>query len=148
MLQPERYLLARHEADHHVVVEVVSTSPPGRTPGLLRVEGRVVELYRTGGTLKPGDTVRFNESVMEPGDEIPCGGTLWKPRESVQGARYIEAFLNGTPPDCGVALWQSEVVPAPRGSPRMDGHFALLALRERLLRDRAGRGPWWRRLFR
>lgn len=147
MLRPERYLLARHEARYHVVVEVLSATLIKRTPGPMRIEGRVVEVYRSDGTLKPGDPVHFVESVHRPGDEIPAGGTIWKSEAEVLSARFIEAFLDGEPPACAVALWQSEVIPELTGVARMRGRYPLVAVRERMLqtlaeRDATGR-RWW-----
>ncbi|MBM4068160.1 MAG: hypothetical protein FJ271_04355 [Planctomycetes bacterium] len=138
--------MARHEATYHVTVEVSSAALLGRTPGLVRVEGRVVELFRTDGRLRVGDPVTFVEAVTRPGDEIPCGGTRWKGCDEVLAAGFIEAFLDGEPPDCAVALWQSEVVPSPTAVPRMQGRFPLVALREqkrRALAERGRWGSWW-----
>jgi hypothetical protein len=137
MLHADRYLMARHEARHHVTVEVLSAKLLDPTPGSVRVEGRVVEVFRTDGTLRVGDSVTFVEAVTHPGDEIPCGGTRWKGHDDVISARFIEAFLEGEPPACAVTLWQSEFVPPPTGNPRMRGWFPLVALRERKRRSLA-----------
>lgn len=141
--------MARHEARYHVLVEVLAAIPPDRTPGEVRVEGRVVELFRSDGLLRAGDKVRFTESVTRPSDSrdtIPIGGTRWKDHDDVLGARFIEAFLNGDPPGCRVALWQSQVVPAPAGAPRMNGRFPDEA-ESKKRQERAMRSWCWRWLF-
>ncbi|MFN0088582.1 MAG: hypothetical protein ACKVX9_24555 [Blastocatellia bacterium] len=148
MLQPEAYLMARHEARFHVLVEVVAARPAERTPGRMPIEARVVEAYRSDGTLRAGDLVRFQENVMRPGDEIPCGGVWWKQHDEVLQARYIEAFLDGDPPNCAVVLSQSQIVASPDGTARMEGWFPLAAIKQRALqalaeREASGR-RWWR----
>ncbi|HVS36442.1 MAG TPA: hypothetical protein VMS17_12825 [Gemmataceae bacterium] len=77
-------------------------------------------MFRTDGRLQFGDRVRFAVSVL--GEAVmPCpGGTLWTCHESLAAARFMEAFLDGTPPDCQVALWQTKIVDAPSDAPRID----------------------------
>lgn len=143
MLQPEYYLLARHEARFHVLLEITSAGPAAPTPGPMPLEGVVLRAYRTDGALRVGDHVRLAEHVMRPGDDLPCGGIRWKPHDEVASARYLEAFLNGDPPDCEVALSQSVVLAEPGAGPRMRGWYPITAARIRARRAAAER-PWWR----
>lgn len=148
MLQPEHYWMARHEARFHVQIEVLSAAPAERTPGPMPVQARVVRVFRGDGSLAAGDSVHFVEQVTRPGDEIPCGGMIWKAHDAVLSARYLEAFLNGDPPNCVIPLCQSEVIAAPTVRPIMPGYFPFVAVRVRALREVArahaeGR-RWWR----
>ena len=148
MLQADFYLMARHEARFHVRVEVLSVKPVEHTPGPMPLEARVVEVYRTDGTLKVGDRVTFAEYVTRAGDEIPDGGIRWKGHDEVMSARYLEAFLNGEPPACEVALSQSVVLSASTGGAQLQGWFPVVAVRQRALRacaePPASRRRWWR----
>lgn len=148
MLQADFYLMARHEARFHVQVEVITVSPVERTPGPVRLDARVIQVFRGDRTLKAGDRVTFEEHVMRPGDSIPCGGILWKEGGALQQARYLEVFLNGDPPECAVPLCQSEVIAAPSNKARMRGWYPLVATRQRafrlLARRQAASRPWWR----
>jgi len=148
MLQPEHYWMARHEARFHVQVEVLSAVPVERTPGPMPIGAHVVQVFRSDGTLAVGDPVRFKEQVTRAGDELPCGGMIWKAHDDVLSARYLEVFLDGDPPNCAIPLCQSEVLAAPTARPRMRGYFPLIAVRIRALRiaaraDAEGR-RWWR----
>src|SRR5262249_29663461 len=40
----------------------------------------------------------------------PPGGVTWTDYARLVGARYMEVYLNGKPPDCSVALWQSTII--------------------------------------
>jgi hypothetical protein len=114
----------------------------------MSLETRVLKVYRSDGTLKVGDCVNFAEYVMREGDEIPCGGTRWKRHDEVWNARYLEAFLNGEPPSCEVALCQSVMLSAPTDCPQMDGWYPDVAIRQRALRasweeGKAAGRRWW-----
>jgi hypothetical protein len=115
----ETYLSARRSARYHVQVELEGA--PAGLPDLgdVTVEGRVVRVFRTDGRLQVGDRVRFAVSVCRAGAKVPAGGAWWKPAEELAAARFLEAFLDGTPPDCAVALWQSQIVGAPSDVPQM-----------------------------
>jgi hypothetical protein len=126
-LRPERYLEARHTARFHVQVEILAVAGPDQTPGDAAVTARVVRVFR--GDLAVGDEIRYAEAVIRPADweenfeQIPIGGTVWKEYDAVHRAKYAEAFLNGTPPDLELALWQSWLIDAPTDAPRMTGYY-------------------------
>lgn len=132
MLQPIFYLLARHRAQFHVQAEICSVAMPDRTPGFATVEARVERVFRGGPGLQPGDAVRFAAAVTRPDDRLPIGGIIWQSWDAVASARWAEAFLNGVPPDCEIALSQWTLLAAPTARPTLRGRFWHLALRQRL----------------
>ena len=108
MLPPPAYIEARLLAKFHVQVEI-EPSVVDATPAYLPVRGRVRRVFR-GGSLEPGAELRFTVPVCRRGDEIMPGGDLWMYHEQFQGAKYMEVFLDGTPPECKLACSQCSVV--------------------------------------
>ncbi len=119
VLPPQLYAQARVDAAHHVQVSVSRMTPPRETPGVCRVQGRVVTVFRSrGGVLSPGAPVSFGVDCLAPGDDPGVGGTLWQGVESLKNARFIEAYLNGdVPPGLSVARWQYSIITAPTAEP-------------------------------
>jgi hypothetical protein len=128
MLHPWQYEQARHEARFHLQVAVRAVEPNVRTPGDAAVETEVVRVFRGGDAIGVGDTVRFVVSVLSPRnmwDEVPVGGTIWTDYAALTRASHIEVFLNGDPPECEVALWQLEIIPAATTQPTLRGSFLV-----------------------
>jgi hypothetical protein len=97
------------------------------------VDATVVRVFRGGAIIREGATIRFRIAVTVPGDEIPAGGIIWKPYKDVLEGRYLEAFLDGDPPDLAIALSQSEFIAEPTLRPVMRGYFPIPAIRRSLL---------------
>jgi hypothetical protein len=115
LMPPQVYQRARMDAPYHVQVAIERMRAPSATPGICRVTGKIVGIFRdTPGKLRVGMPVRLAVSCVQKGDRIPLGGTLWKQLDALKRARYIEAFLTA---DMGIALWQSRIVTAPSKQP-------------------------------
>jgi hypothetical protein len=115
----ETYLRARRSAPLHVQVDV--TEVPRELPalGVVRISARIARIFRGRHLLRLGDDVSFEISVCERMTDIPTGGTWWIQADALARAQFMEVFLDGTPPGCQVALWQSTIIDAPSARPRM-----------------------------
>ncbi|HRK34478.1 MAG TPA: hypothetical protein PLJ47_07765 [Candidatus Hydrogenedentes bacterium] len=142
MLPLAHYQRARHEARFHVQVKFdpAEVSPPG--PAFVPLNTTIVRVFRGGDALKPGDRIAFKLPITWPGDDLPCGGVIWKPHTAIKHSGYAEAFLNGNPPDCQLALWQIEMLEAPSDVPRMQGYFPIAHARHTFFERIA---KWWGR---
>lgn len=77
MVSPaSRYSQARHDAVFHVQVELTVIPSSADTPCEISVCAQVVQIFRAGKPLNPGDTVNFGVAVNRRGNEFPAGGTL------------------------------------------------------------------------
>jgi len=63
------------------------------------------------GKLKSGRRIAFAVACKKQDDEIPAGGTIWKPLEQLVKAKYLEVALDGDK-----AVWPSTPSP-PTPSP-------------------------------
>jgi hypothetical protein len=117
MLVPWAYEQARDTAQYHVQVELAGVPADVSTPGDVRVHARVLHVFRGRKGLRPGALVMFSISVNREGDAIPCGGAIWTHYEHLLKAKYMEVFLNGEPPECTVALWQSAIIDSASAKP-------------------------------
>jgi hypothetical protein len=72
---------------------------------MLSVRGVVRRVYRSDGRLDVGDEVRFGVWVSRPGDSIldMPEGPVVHDLDELKHARYLEVFLEGTPPQCMLA---------------------------------------------
>jgi hypothetical protein len=115
LMPPQVYQRARVAAPYHVQVAIERMRAPSATPGVCRIRGKIVGIFRdTTAKLRVGMPVNLAVSCIQKGDRIPLGGTLWKQVDALKRARYIEAFLNA---DMAIALWQSRIVSAPSKQP-------------------------------
>jgi hypothetical protein len=94
-------------------------APVGKTPAHVPVAGRVRRIFRGDEGLRLADEVLFSVAVCRPRDRIPCGGGLWMQLADFEGARYLEVFLEGTPPRCQVVCSQAVVIEAPSDAPHL-----------------------------
>lgn len=119
MMPLETYFRARRLAPLHVQVDV--TEVPRELPvlGAVRISARVARIFRGRHLLRLGDEVSFEISVCKRMADIPTNGTWWIQAEALARAQFMEVFLEGTPPSCQVALWQSTIIDAPSARPRM-----------------------------
>lgn len=109
---------ARREALFHAQIEVASFPVDISTPCEVRVEGRVVSVFRGDGRLRVGDRVTFAVRVFREDDEI-TPGPAYLPYEELVRATHIEAYLNGNPPLCEIPLDEYEVFAGLRAGPNM-----------------------------
>jgi hypothetical protein len=109
MMAPPAYTESRLRAKYHVQVGIESRDMD-RTPALVPVCCRVRRVFRGDDRLHVGDPVRFSIAVCRDGEDIPEGGDLWMSYEDFQNAEYLEAFLDGIPPDCEAARSQRFVI--------------------------------------
>jgi hypothetical protein len=107
---------ARLRARYHVQVEVAHATI-AQTPARVPVTGRVRRIFRTDGRLGLGDEVHFSVAVCRPGDCIAPGGDRWMYLWLFERTTYVEAFLDGTPPECQVARSQCFPIPALSDTP-------------------------------
>ena len=119
MMLPNTYLRARKAAHHHVQVEITAISLPSVSPGEAIIQARVGTVFRSAGSLSVDDSVEFELSVTRSMDDIPPGPAFWVPAEVVGEGCWIEVFLNGEPPACAVAKWQSQAIDGPTPGPVM-----------------------------
>jgi hypothetical protein len=117
MVMPKpAYDEARLRARYHVQVEL-GQAGVGKTPAHVPIVGRVARVFRGDGLLRPGEEVHFSVAVCRPGDSLCPGGDLWMHLQDFETARYMEVFLDGTPPACKVARSQCFAIPAPSDTP-------------------------------
>lgn len=113
MLPASKYRKARRNAAFHVQVELIGPLPVIDTPGNVKVKAQVATVFRGSNSLSAGDHVTFEVAVTRPTDHpdsLPYGGQIWTNFDKSEAARFMEVFLNGDPPDCEVALWQSKLI--------------------------------------
>lgn len=137
MLPAWRYNEARREAAYHLQVRVLHVAAGVRTPGQARVQAEVVRVFRGAADVAPGTPVNFHVSVLtgdEPRERIPIGGTLWTNYADLHAAGYLEVYLDGTPPDCQIRLWQQAILAAPTDRPTMPCPLAIVQLPKSWLR--------------
>jgi hypothetical protein len=107
---------ARLRARYHVQIELAHATV-GETPAHVPVIGRVRRIFRGDDCLRLGDEVHFSVAVCRPGDDLAPGGHQWMYVRHLERATYMEAFLDGTPPECQVARSQCFVIPALSNAP-------------------------------
>jgi hypothetical protein len=113
------YQKGRILARFHVQVELDSVPAVTRTPGRVRVAARVIRVFRGAADLRVGEPVKFAVSVRRPLDDVPDGATLWTDFDALRGARFMEVYLGGKPPNCFVPRWQSKIIQMPCDSPAL-----------------------------
>ena len=90
MISPEYYRDARMNAAHHIQARIEPT-PDGHG-----VQFKVIRVFR--GPLKRGAVLRLGIHFRPLGPPV-LGEPIYSEWEEFKGARYIEAFLDGDPPD-------------------------------------------------
>ena len=112
------YVEARRQARYHVQVELAHAGVV-KTPAHVPVTGHVRRIFRGDDRLGLGDEVHFKVAVCRPGDSLPPGAGPWRHLRDFEAAKYMEVFLDGTPPECQVVLGQCFVIAAPLDTPSM-----------------------------
>jgi hypothetical protein len=113
-------LHARLRARFHVQLELTYLPSEFQTPTAITVEGFVIHVFRGGSSLSLGDKLTFDVNVCRRGDLIPPFGPTYQLYDKFLRARYVETFLNGTPPRCGVAV-DFMILSAPTRKPLLQG---------------------------
>lgn len=117
MLPPQTYEKARENARFHLQIEL--------DPICKKVEedcenfprtGKIVLVFRGQRVCQVGDSVKFDVDVLNS-LEVPCSGILWLDYSDLLCNRYMEAYLNGKPPKCSVAMYQYKLIEAPSEYP-------------------------------
>jgi len=115
------YRTARRKAELHVQMTVTAVYVPRETPGKCVVEGKVVRVFR--GRIEDGADVTLEIRCRRESDKERPSGIQYLDAESLQAAKFLEAYINSTP-DGGhsVALWQQRVIEAPSDTPQFPIH--------------------------
>jgi hypothetical protein len=118
-MAPWTYTDARIDSRYHVQVKLLRMVI-GQTPSEVPLHGIVVRVFRGGENLNVGSEIQFSVDVISNKDEPRFGDEVWQVKESIEKAKYMEAFLDGNPPQCKVAAWQSFIINAPSDTPQID----------------------------
>ena len=120
-LPPSAYLDARLHATYHLQVEIDLTPVPEPTPypDWLMFQWRVRRVFRGHDRLKEGDFVRFGLKVYRTGQPAPAEGGRVRLAD-VAAIRYVEAYLDGTPPDLRIKASQFRPIGDCSDAPQMD----------------------------
>ena len=111
---------ARLRARYHVQVEIEARSQAGFLDRP-RVETTVRRIFRGDDQLAEGSAVNFLVNVFEDGDTC-FGRRPFVTQSEFDRARYLEVFLNETPPSCIVPHDQHSVIEALSEKPQMKVH--------------------------
>jgi hypothetical protein len=109
-----------------------------QTPAEVLVEGPVIRVFRSDGNLKPGDWVSFKVNVCREGDEILLIGPTYTFYDNFVAASYVEAYLNGAPPQCEVPLDEWAPLETPSEEPRL-----TVEELEHLVKATKRKRKWW-----
>ena len=112
MMPPGAYRDFRMAARDHIQGEIL-----GRQGAFLTV--RVRRVFR--GPLRKGAILNLGISIL-PDGPVPIGGTLYMYPETVDRARFLEAFLDGDPPDVvrDQVKFIDKISWFPRGDPKVE----------------------------
>jgi len=114
MFPPEAYQPAREAARYHLQVLILEVSLPFAMPGMARLKTRVETLFRGDGRLPVGSLVEFELGVFQDRNvEFPDTPDIWTPVDQVAKGMWLEAYLDGDPPYCTVASWQTRSIQGP-----------------------------------
>ena len=118
-LPPSAHLDARLHAPYHVQVERDTTpvADSAAYPDLLMLQWRVTRVFRGDGRLENGDLLRFAVKFHRAG--APDDGPRLRLAD-LATLRFVEAFLEGTPPDMRVTAGQLRPISACSDRPQMD----------------------------
>jgi hypothetical protein len=119
-LPPSAHLDARLHAPYHVQVERDTTpvAHAASVPDSLQLQWRVTRVFRGDGRLKKGDVLRFAVK-LDRGGAAPDDGARLRLAD-LATLRFVEAFLEGTPPDMRVTAGQLRPISVCSDRPQMD----------------------------
>jgi hypothetical protein len=115
----EGRIAARRHATFHVQLQLDKSAPPDASAALSRemIRGDVVRIFRGSNELGLGDQAGFEIWVCEPGDEPTGPAYIYK--HAYIGALYLEAYLDGKPPNCKLLGYELAVIDTPTDEPIM-----------------------------
>jgi hypothetical protein len=136
------YLEARLSARLHVQVEYERPRIL-KTPCYVVIRADVRRVFRGSNELRDGESVEFGVVAYGggDGDKIHPDAGLYVHRRTLENGRFIEAFLNGTPPALTLAASQYEVIGSLSDTPQMDVPTERDVAAEWARMD--GRPVWW-----
>ena len=108
----------RLQAAFHLQVELDKGTPEFATPSLVPVEGRVTRVFRSKRELAVGDRVKFYINVRRPEDPARPG-TPYVGYDNIRRAKYVEIFLNGSPPEFKDPPQECFVIDKPSKRPQL-----------------------------
>ena len=108
----------RITARYHVQVELVEKAPISQTPVHAVVRAKVLRVFRGDDQLPVGSEVRFSVAVARTDDDREYGRP-WMLPSIFESAKYMEVFLDGSPPECEICSSQAAVILKPIDSPSM-----------------------------
>lgn len=111
-------LQARRDARFHVQLEIDAVGDPPRDAGPVTIRGHVIRVFRGEGRLPSGSPLEVGVLACRGDVHVPPG-LAYLSYDALVQARYIEAFLDGEPPHCSVALDECQLVDAPSEVPVM-----------------------------
>jgi len=111
-------LKARREAPYHVQIEIGELPPEIKTPSAVPIMGQAVRVFKSDGKLKVGERVNFTVRVFRETDLVPPG-SAYLLEDALRHAAYMEAFLNGPPPQFDLVLDERTLLDAPTAEPVM-----------------------------
>lgn len=120
MLPAETYIQARQKARYHVQVQLDHVVLPAKMPGEAVVQAEVIQVFHADGGMRCGEKIEFRLCVAAYHEAIPPDdGIWWLPVDAIQKGACLEAFLNGLPPKCDVAMWQVTILDGAPSPPWM-----------------------------
>jgi hypothetical protein len=121
-LPPSAYLDARLHAPYHVQVELdpAQVPEPSTYPDTLMLQWCVKRVFRGDGRLEAGDIIRFPLKVYRSGQQARPDDGSWMRLADVAAIRYVEAFLDGTPPALRIKAAQFRTIGECSDAPQMD----------------------------
>ncbi|MBE9103370.1 hypothetical protein [Vacuolonema iberomarrocanum] len=111
------YTERRLRAPYHVQVKF-NPDLIQRESGIVPVQGEVVTKFRGDDKLSVGDEVCFAVALYHNRNEVFLGAWSWTHIDEFNEAEFLEVFLDGDPPNCGVHDYSVLLIDAPSTSPR------------------------------
>jgi hypothetical protein len=116
VMAPQVYRDARLAAPHHVQIAIVRVTPPQTDQGKCIVSGRIERVFKGNLQVHTPIIVRLScdgPAIGRAPRPTPpmVGGALYVATRTLQKARFLEAFLDGAPPD--IVFDQAVIIGAP-----------------------------------
>jgi hypothetical protein len=93
MMSPPAYVWARHDAAHHLQVEIVERGEVEEMPAEVPTRVRVVRVFKSSSDLGLGAELSLQVKVFRDVFYEDSGG--WLSAERYHTLRYVEVYLNG-----------------------------------------------------
>ena len=146
----EGRLMWRRTAPFHLQLKLEGV-PDDRKKirGPTQIHGRTVRVFRSDSRLAIGDRVEFPLWVCEKGDEPTGPAFIYS--EELAKALYMEAYLQGDPPNCQLAAYEFSVIGAPCDKPlltpeQLEDYRPLWESPAGIATQKRKRWQFWRRI--